>query len=97
MQTVTVSCPGRLGNGTVILQGLDAQSGIIQLKNKGPEALAIGGLNATGQVIQPDLFLQPGDAAERWIPPPGTVKIIVVGAKFVTGTATLEYDVPWWS
>ena len=97
MQKVMVRCPGRLSNGVVILVGLDAQAGIIRLTNEGPEALAVGGLGATGQILQPDLFLRPGQTAERFVPPPGTVKLIVVGANNATGSATLEFDVPWWS
>ena len=91
------SVPGYLRNGTVILTDPDAQSGIIRMRNLGPLGLAVGGLDGMGNEREPHLYLKSGETAQRFSPPARTVKIMVMGQVGQTGSATLEYDVPWWS
>src|SRR5262245_15775611 len=96
--------PGSLANRTVILDGPEVPYGLLKLKNVGEWGLAVGALDARGNLLQPHLYLEPGDAAASFIPPAHAVKIILVGYRLTddddpdtTGTAILDYDVPWYS
>ena len=98
----TAAVPGSLANATVILDGPEVPYGLIKLRNVGDWGLAVGALDARGNLLQPHLYLEPGDATSSFIPPAHAVKIILVGYKLTddddpdtTGTATLDSDVPW--
>jgi hypothetical protein len=100
----TAPVPGSLSNATVLLDGLEVPYGIIKLRNVGSWGLAVGALDALGNLLQPHVYLEPGDALAGFIPPANAVKIILVGYKLTddddpstTGTAVLDYDVPWYS
>jgi hypothetical protein len=95
--------PGSQSNAVTLLQGLDAKNGIIKLRNIGRHALAVGAVDQNGKIIEPHLFLLPGEAISSFVPPSNAVKIILVGEKQepakekIDGLAILEYDVPWFS
>jgi hypothetical protein len=95
--------PGSLSNPVIILEGPDVPYGLIKLRNVGRYALAVGGLDAKGRLLQPHIYLEPGQAVASFIPPANAVTIILVGQKQdpggppSAGVAELEYDVPWYS
>lgn len=101
--TKTAPVPGSIENGVTILEGLDAKSGIIKLRNSGQFPLAVGAVDIYGNLIQPHIFLEPGEAISSYVPPADAFKIILVGAKQdpylppMNGWAILDYDVPWYS
>ena len=92
----TAPCPGTVRNGTVLLTDLDATFGIIWLRNAGSVGVAVGGVDRKGNLLQPHIYLQPGEWQDSYVPPEGTYKLIMVGANNTGGMAVLDYDVPWW-
>jgi hypothetical protein len=95
--------PGSLQNATILLDGPEVPYGLIKLRNTGSYGLAVGALDAYGNLLQPHIYLEPGDAISSFVPPAHAVKIILVGQKQeddsspISGTAELDYDVPWYS
>lgn len=101
--TSSAPVPGSINNSVTLLQGLDAKNGIIKLRNVGRFALAVGAVDIYGKLIEPHIFLNPGEVISRFVPPSDAVRIILVGQKQdpeqppQNGIAILEYDVPWYS
>ena len=99
----TAPVPGTQGNATILLDGPEVPYGLINLQNVGEYSLAIGALDMRGTLLQPHLFLTPGQSTAGFRPPANAVKIILVGEKEdtvgsdISGEAELEYDVPWYS
>jgi|GEM_PF-4550274 len=100
--------PGSVNNAVTILEGQDAKRGIINLRNVGRYAFAVGALDKYGDLIQPHIFMEPGEAVSSYVPPADANKIILVGERkelvamkqesgvpSQVGVATLEYDLPW--
>jgi hypothetical protein len=106
-QTITMHAsapvPGSLQTATVLLDGPEVPYGLIKLRNTGSYGLAVGALDAYGNLLQPHIYLEPGDAISSFVPPAHAVQIILVGQKQegddppISGTAELDYDVPWYS
>jgi hypothetical protein len=95
--------PGSLQTATVLLDGPEVPYGLTKLRNTGSYGLAVGALDAYGNLLQPHIYLEPGDALSSFIPPANAVQIVLVGQKQeqgdppISGTAELDYDVPWYS
>lgn len=100
--------PGAVSNAVTILEGQDAKRGIINLRNVGRYSLAVGALDNYGDLIQPHVFLEPGEAVSSYVPSADAGRIILVGQRQElvgqkqdsalpppVGFATLEYDLPW--
>jgi hypothetical protein len=99
--------PGAISNAVMILEGQDAKRGIINLRNVGRYSFAVGALDKYGDLIQPHIFMAPGEAVSSYVPPADADKIILVGERQELvamkqetdmqpqiGVAILEYDLP---
>jgi len=94
---VMLSCPGSMGNLTVIVATAgQAQYGIGHPANVGDCRLFLGGLDGDGNPVEPqnDVVLYPGDSRHWYYPPNGSVQIVAVCASDCHGQAILEYDMP---
>ena len=96
----TAPVPGNLRNSVVLLDGPEVPYGLTKLRNVGEYALAVGALDARGNLLQPHIFLKRGQSIAGYRPPANAVKIILIGEKDIgadiSGIAELEYDVPWY-
>ena len=99
------TCPGSLSNYTVIAVDPAASFGVGNPANIGSNPLSIGGLDASGNVAQrfdangqltpASLVLYPGDTAQWYTPPSGTMTLVFTCSSLVpTGDTILEYDTP---
>lgn len=83
------------------MDGPEVPYGLIRLRNTGSFGVAVAGIDSHGRLLQPHVYLEPGQAIASFVPPAHAVKIIMVGQKPKdnepppSGTAELEYDVPW--
>ncbi len=99
----TTTVPGNLSNATILLDGLEVPYGLIKLQNIGEYGFAIGALDKNGNLLQPHIYLKPGESSAGFRPPANAAQIILVGEKEdvvgsdIFGVAQLEYDVPWYS
>ncbi|MES2220091.1 MAG: hypothetical protein V4587_03900 [Acidobacteriota bacterium] len=98
---VNVPCPGSHSNVITIAGPAQSALGFHNLANTGSCSLSIQALDATGKPLAPNpntststLVLQPGQSIGKWVPPPGTVKVIVACFTNCPGTSStsFEYD-----
>ncbi len=98
---VSVPCPGSHSNAITIAGPAQSALGLQNLVNTGSCSLSIQALDATGKPLAPSpntssstLELKPGQSIGKWVPPPGTVKVVVACFTTCPGTTStsLEYD-----
>ena len=99
--TVSVPCPGSQSNTISIAGPGQSKLGFSNIVNTGTCAISIQALDGTGKPLAPDsnssnstLVLKPGQSIGKWIPPPGTVKVVVACFTSCPGTTStsFEYD-----
>ncbi len=98
---VSVPCPGSRSNAVTIANSAQSSLGLQNLVNNGPCTLSIQALDKTGKALPPTsnsststLELAPGQRIGKWVPPPGTDKVVVACFTTCPGTtsSSLEYD-----
>lgn len=89
-------CPGSRDSAVAVVSGrMKCSFGIGNPENTGDCAISIAGVDANGNLLRPNLVLQPGGAlGHRWVPPPGAVSIVFACFNDCVGTAVLEFDTP---
>jgi hypothetical protein len=89
-RSLNVPCPGSLANAVEIPppEGLGQ---ITNLLNEGSCKLSVGGIDASGKVIEPHVFLDPGQGLNVFVVPPGSVKTVVACFTDCTGIGKLSY------
>ncbi|MBB3900020.1 hypothetical protein [Roseococcus suduntuyensis] len=100
--TVTAPCPGNRTNYVVIINvAWMCKFGIAHPMNIGSCPIFLHGLDANGNALSrtpngaaAGQELKPREGKDRFIPPEGSVRIVMSCAKNCTGTAILEYDMP---
>ncbi|MGA2795190.1 MAG: hypothetical protein ABSE69_17010 [Roseiarcus sp.] len=99
--TVVAPAPGAPVNYVVILStAWQCQYGIRNPANTGSCLLTLVGLDATGNSISHGagdpgyLDLSPGASSPLFVPPAGSVQLVMLGDPSSTAQATLEYDTP---
>jgi len=91
---ISVASPGSLDSAVTISVAPWCMYGISNPANVGDCPLSIGGLDENGGVLQPHIWLTPGDSMSWWAPPTGSESMIVCAYSNHTGTAILEFDTP---
>ena len=98
---VDVPCPGGQSNTVSIAGPAQSKLGFSNLVNTGSCSISIQALDATGKPLAPDanssnstFILKPGQSIGKWIPPPGTAKVVVACFTNCPGTTStsFEYD-----
>lgn len=100
--TVSAPCPGTPSNYVVIINtAWQCAFGISNPVNTGTCPIYLNGLDANGSAISrvpvgtmADLQLNPGNWKSRYLPPNGSVQLVLSCDKNCGGVATLEYDTP---
>jgi hypothetical protein len=100
--SVSAPCPGTSSNYVVIISSdWQCSFGIANPVNTGTCPIYLNGLDANGNTISrlpdgtmADLRLNPGDWKFRYLPPDGSVQVVLSCDKYCNGVATLEYDTP---
>ncbi len=98
---VNIPCPGSSSNAITIAGPTQSALGFSNLVNTGQCTLSIQALDSNGKPLAPGpnthnstFNLAPGQSLGKWVPPPGTAKVIVACFTSCPGTnsTTLEYD-----
>jgi Domain of unknown function (DUF4157) len=90
-RTLDVPCPGSLSHA-VEIPPPEGLSRLEDLQNEGSCQLSIGGLDASGAVIEPHVTLDSGESLQGFRPPPGAVKTVVACFKDCCGIGKLSYS-----
>jgi hypothetical protein len=100
--TVLAPLPGSEVNYVVIIRtAWQCQYGVRNPANTGNCPLTLVGLDATGNSISQGpgdasgyLDLKPGESNPLFVPPAGSVQVVLMGDASCTSQASLEYDTP---
>lgn len=96
---VSVPCPGNRDNAIIVADAAQAAYGIEHIVNSGSCSLSLLALDKNGNSLPPSpgdhtstIVLKPGESLGKWVPPPGTAKIIVACFSTCNGQGSLDYD-----
>lgn len=92
---IPISSPGSLASAITIAVAPWCMYGIGNPSNVGDCPLSMGGLDERGRILQPHIWLNPGESKSWWGPPEGSSRLVVCAYSNHTGTAILEYDTPY--
>lgn len=93
-EVVSVPCPGSRDNLVPLTNYLTTHFGLENLYNSGSCTLYVGGIDASGQPVDPgsNLELGPGESADSYHAPPGAEVIVVGCSKECSGYGELTYS-----
>lgn len=94
VRTVEIPSPGTPHNGVTLKSGVSANEGVNWLKNVGQCRIFIHCFDGGGKLLDEanPLELRPGGQEPRFIPPPGTRKIVAFSATDCDNYSALHYD-----